>query len=228
MKKTITAALLATTGAFSLSAQDYSVTADFTFESEYVFRGVFLAQNTFMPSLEVAAGDFYAGIWTAQPVDGKENGVAFDNEIDLYAGYGFAAGDVTTIDVGATLYWYPENGGAYDDTTFEPFIGAAFDVATSPALYLYYDTELETMTLEGSLGYSFELSEAASLDLGAFLGFVDPDGGDEYTYYGATADLVYSLNETSSISAGIRLSDVDEDAVGKGRFWWGASFTTGF
>ena len=84
-----------------------------------------------------------------------------------------------------TLYYYPEldtSGGA-DSSTFEPYVGVSGSVGGfSPGAYVYYDTTLEVLTLEGSIGYSVALEPAgASLDFSAALGRADPDVGSSMT-----------------------------------------------
>ena len=216
--------------ASAANAQDLSITSTVGYESVYVFRGVELADDIFHGSVDLSYADFYAGIWTAQPITGSQA-----NEVDFYAGYGFAISDLVSLDVGGTLYYYPEAGSG-DETTFEAYIGAAFDVMLSPAAYLYYDFDLEIITLEASAGYSIPLSDATSFDLGAYAGyqnagdsdnynFDDSPEGDQHWYTGATAEVSYSFSENASGAIGIRatLSDQADD-----EFYWGASFTAGF
>ena len=60
---------------------DYSITTDFTYASEYIFRGVENSGNAFQPSIEFTTGDLNLDLWTNQPVTKHEN-----NEIDLSGG----------------------------------------------------------------------------------------------------------------------------------------------
>ena len=81
----------------------YSVAVDFSYASKYVFRGVRYSEESFQPSLKLTSGSFYACLWTNQPITSNT-----DNEIDLNGGYGFKLSDTWKLDVGATLYYYPE------------------------------------------------------------------------------------------------------------------------
>jgi len=217
MKKILTTvALAATLGCAMANAQDYSLTLDLTYESDYVFRGAWLADETLMPSIEIALDNFYAGIWSAQPLTGS-----YDNEVDFYAGWGFAVSDTFSIDAGGCVYYYPETDGS---STFEMFVGGAWDMDFSPAIYAYYDLDLEAFTLETSIGHSFEIDDQTSIDVAAYLGWVDPEGSS-YFYYGASADVVYSINDMASASVGLRYADMED---GDDNFWFGASLTTGF
>lgn len=207
MKKTvlIIAALAVSLG---LRAQEeapqssYSVSVDFTYASKYVFRGVQLAEGAFQPSVEVSAGDFTIGLWTAQPVTSN-----IDNEIDLYAGYSIALNDAWSLDTGLTLYYYPEldTSTGLDRTTWEPYIGISGEVGGfSPGVYLYYDATLKSFTYQGQLGYSIALEPAgASLDFSFALGRVDPDAGSGYTYYSAGVSVPFTLSENATLTIGV-------------------------
>jgi uncharacterized protein (TIGR02001 family) len=207
MKKTAAILLAAVLTGGSLSAQEessYSVTVDFPYVTDYVFRGVKLASDSIQPSVEFAAGDFYAGIWTSQPVSG---GAA--NEFDFYMGHGFALSDTWSLDLGATYYYYPETPSG--DESFEPFIGASGDFGggMSGSGYFYYDTELETTTLQFGLGQSFTVSDSASFDLAGDYGFVSADGGEDYSYWGISGTYSLTLNDTASGYVGAVYADSD-------------------
>lgn len=165
--------------------EELSISATFGWESAYVFRGVQLGEETFHPAIDVSydAGfaSIYGGVWTALPLDDAE-GEAFGDEVDVYAGAAFGVSDLITVDVGFTYYIYPnaeENFYDAPDNTFEIFTGVAFEVFLAPAIYAYYDFDLENFTLEASGGYSVDVYEGASIDLGAFLGWVSLGDGNE-------------------------------------------------
>lgn len=208
MKKTLLIMAALCTAGLGLRAQDaepassYSVTVDFTYGNKYVFRGVQLAKDTLFPSVEVSAGPITAGVWSAQPI--VDN---IDNEIDFYVGYGADLSDSWAIDVGACLYYYPEldtSGGA-DSSTFEPYVGVSGSVGGfSPGAYLYYDTTLEVITIEGSIGYSVALEPAgASLDFSAALGRADPDVGSSMTYYSLGVAVPFAISDSGTITVGL-------------------------
>ena len=93
------------------SKSPYTVTTDFSYTSDYVFRGLKSAGNSFQPSVEVAVGDFNAGLWTNQPINKGEN-----NEIDLYAGYRFNVNSRFALESAATYYLYPEARASLGET----------------------------------------------------------------------------------------------------------------
>mgnify|MGYP006899633614 CR=1 FL=1 len=86
------------------------------------------------------------------------------DEINYYAGYKLKTNDLLTIDFGATVFHYPDTLG--DNETLESFVGLAFDTIASPAVYAYYDYDLEAFTYEASALWVHSLSETAKLAFG--------------------------------------------------------------
>lgn len=237
MKKTLLLVAAFCTAGLGLRAQEaepessYSVTVDFTYGTKYVFRGQQLAKDTIFPSVELSAGPITAGIWSAQPV--VDN---IDNEIDFYVGYGADLAEGWSIDAGVCLYYYPEldtSGGA-DDATWEPYVGVSGSVGDlSPGLYLYYDTTLEVLTIEGSVGYSLALEPAgASLDFSAALGRIDPDTGSSVTYYSIGVAAPFAISDTGTLTVGLNYTHnniAGGDGYGKnGNFYGTIGVAIGF
>ena len=202
----------------SLNAEtSYSTTVGF--DSSYVFRGVKLADNSLTVSIDAEFDEgTYLGMWTNQPVTGN-----IDNEFDFYGGLNFDVAEGILMDVGGTIYYYPESG--QNSETFELFTGFTFDTDLSPSVYFYWDFDLEAFTVEGSAGHSFEVDSKNSIDVAAFLGNVDGKGFS-YTYYGASADLVHNLSDNSAASIGIRVTDGSSTLTDE--VFFGAAVTTGF
>lgn len=204
MKK-IALTIAALAACVSLQAQQptssYSITADFPYTSKYVFRGQAFSRDAFQPSVEVASGNWYVGLWTSQPIVKK-----FDNEINVYAGYGIPLSDTWSIDTGATLYYYPEaDKNVADEHTTEFYVGLTGTLGgLSPSFYTYYDIDLKAWTFQASVGYSVALSDKASLDFSANVGRVDTDGGSDYTYYGAGVVLPYKLTDSATFNVGLQ------------------------
>jgi len=235
------------------SISDLSISGTFAYESEYVFRGLQFADESFQPSVEigypVADGNVYAGIWVNDPISaGNGNAQGGLQEIDIYGGFAYPI-DVVTLDVGFTYFFKVDDfkdfvAGDQDefaagnvDQTQEIYIGASAeipDVPVTPAVYFYYDFALEAVTVEASIGYTYDLGEEVgvdgiAIDTSAYVGVVDAndangnlDSGfgfindkgkierledspeNGYTYAGLSADLVYSFNEFVSASFGVR------------------------
>lgn len=219
----------------AMAQDEWSVTTSFTYETAYMFRGMKLADHSFFPSVDVANGPFYAGVWAAFPVDSD----ATPNEVDVYAGYGFELSEVMSLDVGVTYYTYPSDSEKLldDDNTLEFYTGLAFDVPYSPAIYVYYDIDAEVLTFEGSAGHSIEMAENLTFDMSAAVGYVDPDAGDDYVYGVATLGFGLSINEAASVSLYGSYSIASEDytfirgartEVNDDEVWFGVSVTAGF
>ncbi|KAF0095368.1 MAG: hypothetical protein E1N59_863 [Puniceicoccaceae bacterium 5H] len=241
MKKHL-AILAAAAGSVSaLSAQtsvqdDLSVSTTFAFESAYVFRGVQRAEETFMPAIDISSKGAYFGAWGALPTGN------YGDELDLYGGYGFEVSELVSLDVGGTYYSYPTSEDFDNDNTFEIYGGASFDVMFNPAVYVFYDFDLENLTVEGSAGYSYPLSDAASLDATGYVGWVslDEEGWntagtenfDDYFYYGVNLALSYALAENASVSVYGNFAGSTEEQVfeygDKNTIWYGLAVTTGF
>jgi uncharacterized protein (TIGR02001 family) len=228
MKK-LTAFLAASVAGVSIvHAQELSISSTFSWESDYVFRGVQLAEEYFAPAVDISYGDAYAGIWAALPVDSQ-----FGNEVDFYAGYGLGLSETVSADVGFCYYTYPDAGSDFFDdvNTLEVYGGLSFDAPLSPAVYAYYDLDLEILTFEASAGHSSEVSESATFDISAYIGYVDPNEGDTYTYYGASVGYTYAFTDNAAFTIGMNWYSSSEDYMYDGdsdALTFGTSFTAGF
>lgn len=239
MKK-ITILLATLCVAAGLSAQDlkssYSVTTDFAYTSQYVFRGVKIAGNSFQPSVEVTMDDFYIGLWTSQPITKHQ-----DNEIDVYAGYKYTVSENLSVEAVGTYYWYPEARGFSTRDSYEAGLGATYAMrGISTSVYYYYDFTLDASTVQGSVGYSFPLQAiGASLDVTGFIGSVTGDDTlpdspakvkESYTYYGVDVSVPYKLSEKATFTLGGHWARNDNLPAGTddSHIWWTAGLTVGF
>ena len=109
-------------------AEEYTINVDLTFDTKYVFRGTQLADDVFHPSVELAQGDFYAGVWAAQPIENRGAPEEWTDEVDFYVGQGWALGEKTSLDIGAAHYYFPTG----KDST-EPFIGVTREIRSAAA-----------------------------------------------------------------------------------------------
>jgi len=204
----------------------YSVTLDFPYVSSYVFRGTKLADDCIQPSIKLAVGSAYAGIWLSEPMDSD-----FDNEIDFYGGYTFALSGGWSLDVGATLYYYPQldtSGGA-DEATFEGYVGLTGTFGgVSVGGYVYHDFTLEATTVQGNVGYGVPISDKLSCNFAANLGYVTLDGGGDYTYYGASVNFPYKISDKATFTVGGNYANNDIPDAEDDLFWFNASFTYTF
>lgn len=228
MKKLSAILAASVAGACVSQAQELSISSTFAWESDYVFRGVQLAEEFFAPAVDLSYGDFYAGIWAALPVDSQ-----FGNEVDIYAGYGVGVSETISADFGFCYYTYPDAGSDFFDdvNTFEVYGGLSFEAPLSPSVYAYYDLDLEVLTFEGSVGHSAEAGEGATFDIAAHIGYVDPNDGDSYTYYGASVGYAYAFTDNAAFSIGLNWYSSSEDYMYDGdsdALTVSTSFTAGF
>ncbi len=235
MTKTIIAlaALVAGSSAFAAEAstKSYSVTLDNTIASEYIFRGIQLADTTFHPSVEVAYSDFYAGVWGALPFS---NNAGNDyKEFDFYAGYGYALNDTWKLDAGATFYYYGDTTPSQDTT--ELYLGLTGKVSVlTTSVYAYYDLDLKTTTFIGSLGYSLPVAKiGTSVDFTATLGYVD--SGDlssaipeNYTYWGLAVAVPYKLTDSATVTAGVAYTNGNRNSILEDQVVGTLGLTVGF
>ena len=242
---TFAAALLAATAvAPTAFAQDselsFSAGADVV--TQYVFRGVSLADDAVQPYLEASYGNFTLGGWASLGI--AENSDAGADEFDLYVGYSVPLDSSISVDLGATYFHFPEFGSFFETEggavgTYEVSASVGFgEVPLSPSVTGYYDFTLEAFTLEGSVGHSIPFG-GQSLDLGLTGGLVDADGGGDYQWATASAAVSHSFNDDVSgyLGANFTLNsddnlDFDRALNGSGPtdnlFWFGAGLSTGF
>ena len=221
----------------------YSITADFTYASKYVFRGLQFAKDSFQPSIEVAIGDprngeFYGNLWTNQPILRHE-----DDEVDFKVGYRRQVAGGLTLEALATYYWYPEARTGATHHSTEVGVGATYDAggyAPSVTVYYYHDLDLKADTVEGSLGYGIPIKGiGTSLDVNVYAGTskaddAEPESGvtvrESYTYYGADVRVPYQLSQNTKITVGAHWATNQNFVPGtpRNRYWFDVGFSAGF
>lgn len=235
MKKTIalcatllvgSASLLAENTASAVKESPYAVTVDFPYVSKYVFRGIQVARDSIQPSVEIAAGDVYAGVWNNTPLR-NEHDDNISKELDFYLGYTPKLTENLKADIGLTYYWYPSVSKSYSDHSFEVFAGVNWTLGNfTPSLYVYRDLNLDTTTGQAALGYSIPLkSWGTSLDLNATVGIVSPDHGSAYDYYSVGATVPVKLSDAVKLSFGLNYT-VNDIAGAKDPGLWGTAGVT--
>lgn len=234
------AACLSPLSVTTAHAGDVSVSTGVDVVTDYVFRGVSLADTAIQPFAEATKGNFTVGAWVSTAIG--DTSIAAGDELDLYAAYGFELSDKISASVGVTYYHYPQGGSLFSTKdgasgTYEASVSVGFDTVLEPSLSAYYDVTLESFTLEGGVGHSVGMSDKTSLDLGATVGLVDGDGFS-YEYAGASAAVSYALSDNTSAYVGGNLALSSEDSLdykkllttgGKGSLvWFGAGISAGF
>jgi len=221
------------------TASSYSVTADFVYASNYVFRGLKQTDSAFQPAVTFTMDTLSLGVWTSQAVANQSQGFAQGNEVDLWGSYGFAAGPAT-ITVGGTAYLYPSARASLgeDDTTYEGSLGlsAPLGPVVGSATY-YHDFVLDANTLQFGLAYGVPLpDDSGSLDFTASYGFNDLDdgngnlpgqGGPNYRYYAFGATLTYKLTAAAKLKLSANYSGATSVPGSPNDFWFTVGVSAG-
>lgn len=241
---TLAAALLCATAiapaAFAQDAE-LSVSTGVDFVSQYVFRGVSLADDAIQPFAEVSYGNFTLGGWFSTGVG--ENSIAAGDEFDLYAGYSVPLDSTISLDLGATYYHYPQGGDFFETEngaagSYEVSAAVGFgSVPLEPTVAAYYDFTLEAFTLEGGVSQSISVADSLSLDLGLTVGLVDGDGFS-YEWGTASAAVSHGFTDDVSVYVGANFSVNSENALDfdgtingdpeDSLFWLGTGISAGF
>ncbi len=236
MKKTFALCAVLAACATAFAADDavetessYSITVDFPYVTKYVFRGVELSRDSLQPSVELASGDFYAGLWNNTPLRNEHDGDA-SQEIDLYLGYAPQLTENLKGDFGITWYWYPWLDGNGDDNSVEVFAGLNYTLGNfTPSVYLYRDLDLEVTTAQFALGYSIPLKDlGTSFDLSASVGAVLPDEGEDYCYYSFGVNIPYKLSDSVKLNLGVSYTENDLDGGEDPGVWGTVGITASF
>ena len=151
-----------------------SVSANFGFNSEYIYRGIPQKTSSAFGGVDYESGGFNLGTWAADVGDGAE--------IDYYGGYAWEAGDFG-FSVGGTLYTYT---GDFDDQYLELNLGASYKFLALDVAVGEYDN------FGGpKLEYEFYSLTVSHNDfhakIGSFAG--DFDGGYFEAGYGSTLTI---------------------------------------
>ncbi len=91
--------------------------------SDYRFRGISLSNEKVevQPTITLThESGFYAGVWGSGLPKTDEYGKV---EVDLYAGWGGEVAPGTSVDIGATYYWYPDGKDAFGPVDYVEIIG---------------------------------------------------------------------------------------------------------
>jgi len=176
--------MIAATAPMAAQAQDVSVSTSIDLVSDYVFRGVSLADTAIQPGVEVAVGDFTVGGWFSTGV-GETSALALDEiasvgfdtvlapsatvyydltleSLTLEGGIGhsIATGDKTSLDLGATVGLVDGDGFSYEYGSASAAVGYAFTDAVSTYVGVNY-----VLSSEDTLDYRKILQGGGESDL---------------------------------------------------------------
>jgi uncharacterized protein (TIGR02001 family) len=195
-----------------LRAADASLSVDVA--SAYVFRGATFNDGLVLqPGLEVGGlGGLTVGAWGNLDIDDYDGAVADGQfqEVDLYGSYAFAI-EAVDLSIGYTEYTYPSGGGDADrELSLSAGVGLG-GVDLGVGLFFGVEGAIDdSLYLEVSAGKSFELCDELGIDLGATVGYVSPDEGDDgFSHFTASFGLSYA-----SVSAGLTyVGQIDDDVL---------------
>jgi uncharacterized protein (TIGR02001 family) len=188
--------------------------------SQYLFRGVKVADAAFQPTVEYGRGPLTLGLWASAALEEQESGDS-DPEIDLYGSYTFTLPDSNLeIVPGFALYTYPgarRSNGLYS-ATFEPSL--AVNVETKGIRFTpkcYYDTVLKGATFEltaatavplTSLGTTLELSASVgTFRWSSVTADASPDEKNWGDYWTVGASLPYQITTNGQLALGVLYSE---------------------
>jgi uncharacterized protein (TIGR02001 family) len=196
----------------TLYAAEASLSLDVA--SAYVFRGsTFNDGVVLQPGLEVGGlGGLSVGVWGNLDIDDYDGALADGefSELDIYGSYAVPV-EGLDLSIGYTEYAYPSGGG---DADRELGVSAGVGVAgvdLGAGVFYGVDGGIEdSLYLELSAGSSFELSDRVGLDLGATVGYMSPDEGEDgFSHYTASVGL-----NCAAVSAGVTyIGQIDDDVL---------------
>lgn len=242
MKKTLLAVLGLSLGSIGLHAEEakssYSITSDFTYTTQYFFRGVLQQKAAFQPSVTFAQGPLSFGVWTSQALENKSTAWSQGNEVDLFGSYSFALAEGYTASVGATYYYYmsarPSLGEPKD--TYESAISLSGPLGPLTGKVSYFhDFIYKSNTFQFDLGYSKPLADGkAQFDAGLFYGLNDIGDGNgdlpgkagyDYKYYGLTVALSGKVADNLTLKVAGNWNNVSDYAQADTKVWFTVGLT---
>ena len=170
--------------------------------SDYILYGTSESGNNAVVQGGVDYGHesgFYVGTWWSTLGAGE------GQEVDLYLGYEFGAGDVD-FDIGYVYYYYP----ALDDADFGDIVASVgFGPVYASVNYAIHadDSDVKGSTFY-AIGGEFELMP--SLSLGAEIGYADPNEGDDWTFWSLGLTKGTSMGDISLTYAQTDDSDLGD------------------
>ncbi len=208
MTRTIFAAVL-----FALAAASPAL-AQFTYarhvyaatDTAYVFRGAQRADLTATLNGEVELNGIYAGFLAALPFGDDADGAPLETRFyGAWSPHIEDRGSKIDFEIGLTYFaFHDEPPGMSQDDRVEPHVGVMFDAPFDPRVFVYYDVEGETLTLEGGLARYYELQGLRGLQLTFDGGYVAPDRLMDYAYAEAGVEFIQGFSHGVEAFVGLR------------------------
>ena len=229
MKKTST--IIAITSGLFFGQAQAEIESEFHvgYNSEYIYRGGELGKDAYEYGLDFAGSsdsglDWSAGIWSISP-DGEDGSV---DELDIYASVSKDLG-IGSIAAGFTVYTYDSNTNALDVPIAEDDAEVYLGFSTQQAgldlgLTVFFGTDgnfEDEVLLEGTIGYSFEVSSKTTANIGITYGYMLDEGdaalganNDGHVYASASISLDYAVSDSITFSPYVSYADGEQKRIG--------------
>lgn len=225
MRKLLFAALaiIACSGSRAEDSQSsYNTTADFTFTTQYFFRGVKNQDAAFQPSVTYNKGAFSAGVWSSQALRQRSEQWANGREYDAFANYSISITEKYSVTLGGTYYAYPSARPSFDEPRDSYEASLAVEAPIGPLnskFSVFRDFALKANTVQADIGYALDIHEAA-IEFGAYCGqsrIADSNGSlpgndrFDYEYVGVDVTVSKSLSKHTTVKIGGHWTDTSGD-----------------
>ena len=173
-----------------------SASADMSFLSQYVWRGMAFSDSSIViqPSVTVSYEGFSINMWGNLDTDSVYTEDNDFNETDLTLSYDWSY-DSISMGVGYIYYGVP---GANSQ---ELYYTIGFDTILSPSITVYRDIDLtDGWYVSLGIGHSIAFSDDLALDLSAAVGYTDVEDFSELTDGSISASMTFAANDYISIT----------------------------
>jgi hypothetical protein len=207
MKKTSTILAIGSGLLFSQAQAEIESGFHVGYNSQYIFRGLDLGDDAYEYGLDLAGScdcglDWSAGLWSISP-DNSDGNI---DELDIYAAVSKDFGGAA-VAVGFTAYTYDTS--APDDAEVFLSISSEFSGGFEGGVTAYFGTDgifQQQILLEGSLGYTHEISDTITASVGLTYGYIADDGLGGYATSDGKAYFIASLGLDVALSDQITFS----------------------
>ena len=222
-----------------LSDLGFEISADLSFYSQYVWRGILLDRDAVLqPGLSLISpesklGRLMLGIWSSHDMQSRDN--LASKEFDYTLDYTYDLEDIS-FSLGHIYYDFPDT----DSFSREFYVGLTFaKLPLNPSVTYYRDYGRpedgggEGSYTEISGSYSLPIEGTSfTLDLSAHVGinhelFINGDGGDVGLSAGFTVPLTRQVSFSPTLNYSIPFGDLSnsDDGNQKSRFYAGGTIS---
>ena len=175
------------------------------YASDYHRRGAALSEEAIQAqvgfNIGIGAVDLFGDIFTNQ------NSESSGNDTDETT-FGLSTSLMDDV-FNAYLGVYNTDTGV-GDSDLEAFASLQANVALSPTVSIYRDTDDSLYTYEGQLSYDLDLLDTVGLELAGILGNTETSSTTDRTYFGAKLTATKTVKDNINMYADVALSDSDD------------------